>query len=58
MLFCTEGAFHVSIDCYDATWAEHLELEVSIMWDRIKSSECGLSEQCVVAAAERDDVED
>ena len=58
MLFCTEGAFRVSINCYDAAWTGHLELEVSIMWDQIESSECGSSEQCVVAAAKRDEIED
>ena len=26
VLLCTEGALHVSIDCYNATWSKHLEL--------------------------------
>ena len=57
MLLGTEGAFRVSINCYDATWSGHFELEVSIMRDRIESSECGSSEQCVIAAAKWDDIE-
>ena len=58
MLLCTEGTFRVSIYCNDAVWTGNLELEISIMWHRIESSERGLSEQCVVAAAEGDDIED
>ena len=53
-----EGAFRVSIDYYDAAWSGHLELEISIVWHRIESSKCGSSEQCVIAAAKRDDIED
>ena len=58
MLLSTEGAFHVSIDCNDATWTEHLELQIGVMWDRIEVSKSGSSEQCVIAATEGDDVED
>ena len=58
MLFCMEGAFRVSIDCYDAAWTGHLELEISIVWHRVEPSKCGSSEQCVVVAAKRDDIED
>ena len=58
MFFGTEGAFHVSIDCYDTAWSGHLEFEIGIVWDRIEASECGSSEQCVLATSERDDVED
>ena len=58
MLIGTEGAFCVSIDCYDTAWSGHLELEISIVWHRIKSSKCGSSEQCVIATAEGDDIED
>ena len=58
MLLGTEGAFRVSINCYDAAWSGHLELEVSIMRHRIESSKCGSSEQCVIATAKRDDIED
>ena len=58
MLFCMEGAFRVSIDCYDAAWTGHLELEISIVWHRVEPSKCGSSKQLVVAAAKRDDIED
>ena len=58
VLLGTEGAFRVSIDCYDAAWPGHLELEVSLMRHRIESSKCGPSEQRVIAAAEGDDIED
>ena len=44
VLLCTEGAFRVSIDCYDATWTGHLELEISVVRDRVESSESGSSE--------------
>ena len=58
MLLSTEGAFRVSINCYDAAWPGHLELEVSIMRHRIESSKCGSSQQCVIATAEGNDIED
>ena len=58
MFFSTEGTLRVSIDCYDPAWSRHLQLEISIVWHRIRSSECGSSGQCVIAAAEGDDVED
>ena len=58
MLFCTEGAFHISVDCCDATWTGHLELQISIVWHCIESSKRGSSEQRVIAAAEGDDIED
>ena len=58
VLFYTERAVHVSVDCYDPTRSWHLELEVCIVWYRIESSECGSSHQCVVATAERDDIKD
>ena len=58
MLLYSEGAFHIAIDCYDAAWTGHLELEISIVWRCVESSKRGSSEQCVVAAAEGDDVED
>ena len=58
MLFCTEGAFRISIDCYDATWTGHLELEISIVWYCVESSKRSSSEQCMIAAAEGDDIED
>ena len=58
MLFCTEIAFGISIDCYDTMWTGHLELEINILWHCVESSECGPSEQCVIAAAKGDYVED
>ena len=58
MLLGAEGAFRVSIDCYDAAWSEHLELEISIVWHCVESSKCSSSEQCVIAAAKGDDIED
>ena len=58
MLFGTEGAFRISIDCYDATWSGHVELEISIVRYRIESGKCGSSKQCVIAAAKGDDIED
>ena len=58
VLLDTPGAFRVSIDCYDTAWSRHLELEISIVWRCIELSECGSSKQCVIAIAERDDIED
>ena len=58
MLFCTEGVFRISIDHYDAAWTGHLELEISIVWYCVESSKCSSSEQCVIAAAEGDDIKD
>ena len=58
VLLSTEGAFRISIDRYDTAWSGHLELEVGVVRHRIESSECGSSEQCMIATAEGDDVED
>ena len=58
MFLGTEGALCASIDCYDTTWTGHLEFEISIVWHRIESSKCSSSEQCVIATAEGDVVED
>ena len=58
VLLRTEGALCVSIDCYNPARSGHLELEVGIVRHRIESDECGLSEQCMIATAEGDDVED
>ena len=58
MLFCTERAFRISIDRYDAAWTGHLELEISIVWYYVELSERGSSEQCLIATAERDDIKD
>ena len=58
MLLGTEGAFRISIDCYDATWSGNLELEISVVRYLIESSKCGSSKQCMIAAAKGDDIED
>ena len=58
MLFCTERAFCIAIDCYDAVWARNLEVEISIVWYCVESSKRSLFEQCVIAVAEGDDIED
>ena len=58
VLLCSEGAFRIAIDCYGAAWTGHLELEISIVWHCVESSKRGSSEQCVIAAAEGDDIED
>ena len=58
MLLGMEGAFHVSVDCYNASWSRHLEFEIGIVWHRIESSKCSSSEQGVIATAEGDDVKD
>ena len=58
MLLGMEGALRVSIDCYDAAWSGHLELEISVVRYRIESSKCGSSKQCVIVTAEGDNIED
>ena len=58
VLLHTEGALCVSIDCYNPVRSWHLELEVGIMRHRIESGKCGSSEQCMIATAEGDDIED
>ena len=58
MLFCTERAFRISIDCYDATWARHLELEISIVWYYVESSKHSSSEKCMIADVEWDNIKD
>ena len=58
MLLSMEGALRICIDCYDTARSGHLELEVGIVQHRIESSECGSSEQCMIATAEGDDIKD
>ena len=58
MLLGTEGAFRVSIDCYDTAWSGHFELNICVVRYRIELGECGSSEQCVIATVEWDYVED
>ena len=58
MLLRTEGAFGVSVDRNDSSRAWHLELEVCVVRHRVELCERGTSEQGMIAAAERDYVED
>ena len=58
MLFGMVGAFGFSIGCYNAMWARHLELKGSVVRRHIELEKCGSSKQCVIATAERDDIED
>ena len=58
MLFYTEGAFCISVECYDIVQTGHLELEISIVWYYVESGELNSSEHCVLAPAERNDIED
>ena len=58
MLHGAEGAFRVSINCYDAAWSGHLELEISVVWHHVESSKRTSSKQCVITAAKRDDIKD
>ena len=57
MLLSMEGALRICIDCYDTAWPGNLELDISVVWHRIESSECGSSEQCMIATAEGDNIE-
>ena len=58
MLLCSERALYVSVDCNNSAGSWHLELEICIMRYRIESRKCDSPEQCMVATAERDYVED
>ena len=58
MLFSSEGTLCVAVDGDDPFGPRHLELEVCVVWDGIKASECCTAEQGVIATAERYDVED
>ena len=58
MFFYPERAVHVSVDCYDPVRSWHLELEVCVMWHCIEFCKCCPPEQCMIATAKRDDVED
>ena len=58
MLLLSERAFGVSIDRNDSVRTWHLELQICVVWNRIKFCECISSEQGVIATAERDYVED
>ena len=58
VLLRSEGAFSVPIDRDYSSRAWHLELEVCIVRYRVEFCECGSPEQCVIATAKRDYVED
>ena len=58
VLLRSEGAFGVSIDRNYSSRAWHLELKVCVVRYRIELGECSSSEQCVIATAEWDYVED
>ena len=44
VLLSAEGAFHVSIHCYNSAWSGHLEFEIGIVRGCIEASECGSSD--------------
>ena len=58
MFLRSEGAFSVSVDRDDSSRAWHLELEVCVVRHRVELCERGTSKQGMIAAAERDYVED
>ena len=58
VLLTAKGALCISVDRYYTAWSGHLELEVGVMQHRAKSRKCGSSEQCMIATAEGDDIED
>ena len=58
VFFRAEGAVRISINCYDPVRSWHLELEVCVMRHCIEFCKCCPSEQCMIATAKRDDVED
>ena len=58
MFLRSEGAFSVSVDRDDSSRAWHLELEVCVVWHCVELCERATSEQGMIAAAERDYVED
>ena len=58
MLFYSKGVAHISIDSDDPARSWHLELEICIVGYRVESRKCGSPEQCMIAAVERDYIED
>ena len=58
MFLRSEGALSVPVNRDDSSRAWHLELEVCVVRYRIELGECGSPEQCVIATAEWDYVED
>ena len=58
MFLHSERTFSVSVDRDDSSRAWHLELEVCVARHRVELGKRGTSEQGMIAAAERDYVED
>ena len=58
MLLHPERAFGVSVDRNDPSRAWHLELEVCVVRHRVELCKRDTSEQGMIAAAERNYVED
>ena len=58
MFLRSERAFSVSVDHDDSLRAWHLELEVCVVRHRVELCEHDTSEQSMIAAAERNYVED
>ena len=58
MFLHAERTFSVSVDRDDSSKAWHLELEVCVVRHRVELCKRGSSEQGVIAAAERNYVED
>ena len=58
MFLHSERAFSVSVDRDDSSRAWHLELEVCVVRHRVEFCKRGTSEQGMIAAAERNYVED
>ena len=58
MFLHVERTFSVSVDRDDSSRAWHLELEVCIVRHHVELCKCSTSEQGMIAAAERDYVED
>ena len=58
MLLHAERVLCVSVDYDDPPRSWHLELEICIVRYCVESRECGSPEQCMIATAERDYIED
>ena len=58
MFLRSEGALGVSVDRDDSSRAWHLELEICLVRHSVKLCKRGPSEQNMIAAAERNYVED
>ena len=58
MFLHSERTFSVSVDRDDSSRAWHIELEVCVVQHRVELGKRGTSEQGMIAAAERDYVED